>query len=104
MSQYQIPDPNRVKKPRAPSRTRSITLKGNLANLFVKSHDKPPETDQEVLERVALSVHMHMASNNIEKAVLVLKAFRNSPPIPEKVNLPGEPAAEYSLSKTPEEG
>jgi hypothetical protein len=90
MSQYQIPDPNRVKKPKKPARGRSVTLKGNLANLFVKAHDRPPETDQEVLERVALAIHMHMATNNIEKAVLVLKSFRNSPPIPEK---PTEPAA-----------
>ena len=63
----------------ARSKTRSITLKGNLAKIFVEGHNpKAEDTEDQILERIALAIHMDMATGQVKRAVATLKALKSA--------------------------
>jgi hypothetical protein len=63
----------------ARSKTRSITLKGNLAKIFVEGHNpKAEDTEDQILERIALAIHMDMATGQVQRAVATLKALKSA--------------------------
>jgi hypothetical protein len=60
----------------ASKRGRTISLKGAAAAAFIGMvKDKPVDTEDELLTRVATLVHMHMAAGDVPTAVSLLKGL-----------------------------
>lgn len=58
-------------------KSRSITLKGDLARIFVEGHKpKVTDTEDQHLERIALAIYMDMGIGRVDKAVATLKALK----------------------------
>jgi hypothetical protein len=61
------------------SKPRTISLKGAAAKAFIDmARQKPAESEQETLERTATMVTMYVKSNDMAKAVGILKQFRGT--------------------------
>jgi len=59
------------------AKTKSITLKGDLARIFVEGHNpKRTDTEDQHLERIALAIHMDMGIGRVDRAVATLKALK----------------------------
>ena len=57
---------------------KTVTLKGAAAKAFLglTGHDVPVKTDEDALMMVATSIFLAMKTNDNDKAVAILKAFR----------------------------
>jgi hypothetical protein len=60
-------------------KSRSITLKGDLARIFVEGHTpKMTDTEDQLLERIALAVYVDVGLGRVDKAVETLKALKSA--------------------------
>lgn len=56
------------------SKSKTISLRGKAAGTFMRMHaGKEATSTDEVLERLAVMVHMNVQNNDLPKAVVLLK-------------------------------
>jgi pentatricopeptide repeat protein len=66
------------------AKSRTVSLKGPAAAAFVGMlAGKPAETEDEVLTRAATLVHMYVKTNQMSKAVAILKDLQATGKVPE---------------------